>query len=85
MLAELSPALIAEVELATKLLKSKQRICILTGAGISAESGIPTFRDKQTNRSMGKLWRRRFGHARCVHPRSKASMVMVSMASASGR
>ena len=48
MLAELSPALIVEVELATKLLKSKQRICILTGAGISAESGIPTFRDKQT-------------------------------------
>ena len=48
MLAELSPALIAEVALATKLLKSKQRICILTGAGISAESGIPTFRDKQT-------------------------------------
>ena len=48
MLAELSPALIAEVEVATKLLVSKQRICILTGAGISAESGIPTFRDKQT-------------------------------------
>ena len=48
MLAELSPTLIAEVELATKLLKSAQRICILTGAGISAESGIPTFRDKQT-------------------------------------
>ena len=48
MLAELSPALIAEVEFALKLLTSKQRICILTGAGISAESGIPTFRDKQT-------------------------------------
>lgn len=48
MLAELSPALIAEVELAAKLLTSKQHICILTGAGISAESGIPTFRDKQT-------------------------------------
>ena len=48
MLAELSPALIAEVELAAKLLTSKQRICLLTGAGISAESGIPTFRDKQT-------------------------------------
>ena len=48
MLAELSPTLIAEVELATKLLKPAQRICILTGAGISAESGIPTFRDKQT-------------------------------------
>ena len=48
MLAELSPALIAEVQAAAKLLASKQRICILTGAGISAESGIPTFRDKQT-------------------------------------
>ena len=48
MLAELSPALIAEVELAAKLLTSRQDICILTGAGISAESGIPTFRDKQT-------------------------------------
>ncbi|WP_296243442.1 MULTISPECIES: NAD-dependent deacylase [unclassified Psychrobacter] len=48
MLAELSPALIAEVERAAKLLASTQRICVLTGAGISAESGIPTFRDKQT-------------------------------------
>ncbi|MCH1783543.1 MAG: NAD-dependent deacetylase [Psychrobacter glaciei] len=48
MLAELSPALIAEVKLAAKLLAAKQHICILTGAGISAESGIPTFRDKQT-------------------------------------
>ena len=48
MLAELSAALIAEVERAAKLLGAKQRICILTGAGISAESGIPTFRDKQT-------------------------------------
>ncbi|MBH0007416.1 SIR2 family NAD-dependent protein deacylase [Psychrobacter sp. SWN149] len=48
MLAELSPALIAEVKFAATLLASKQRICILTGAGISAESGIPTFRDKQT-------------------------------------
>ncbi len=47
MLAELSPALIAEVELAAKLLTSKQHICILTGAGISAESGIPTFRDNK--------------------------------------
>ena len=48
MLAELSPALIAEVQDAAKLLASKQHICLLTGAGISAESGIPTFRDKQT-------------------------------------
>lgn len=48
MLAELSAALIAEVDRTAKLLVTKQRICILTGAGISAESGIPTFRDKQT-------------------------------------
>ena len=48
MLAELSSALIAEVERAAELLESKQHICLLTGAGISAESGIPTFRDKQT-------------------------------------
>ena len=48
MLAELSAALIAEVDRAAKLLGAKQRICILTGAGISAESGIPTFRDQQT-------------------------------------
>lgn len=48
MLAELSAALRAEVDHAAKLLGAKQRICILTGAGISAESGIPTFRDKQT-------------------------------------
>ncbi|MGP5064455.1 SIR2 family NAD-dependent protein deacylase [Psychrobacter celer] len=48
MLAELTPALITEVQRAAQLLKSKSRICILTGAGISAESGIPTFRDKQT-------------------------------------
>jgi len=48
MLAELPPALIAEVKRAAKLLAAQSRICILTGAGISAESGIPTFRDKQT-------------------------------------
>lgn len=48
MLAELSPKLIAEVQRAAELLATKSRICILTGAGISAESGIPTFRDRQT-------------------------------------
>ena len=29
-------------------LRSASRIVVLTGAGVSAESGIPTFRDKQT-------------------------------------
>jgi NAD-dependent deacetylase len=34
-------------------LRSATRIVVLTGAGVSAESGIPTFRDKQTG-----LWER---------------------------
>jgi NAD-dependent deacetylase len=29
-------------------LRSAQRVVALTGAGVSAESGIPTFRDAQT-------------------------------------
>lgn len=29
-------------------LRNARRICVLTGAGVSAESGIPTFRDAQT-------------------------------------
>ena len=48
MVAELSTELVAQVEQAAQLLQSAKQICILTGAGISAESGIPTFRDKQT-------------------------------------
>lgn len=35
------------------LLKSARRVAVLTGAGMSAESGIPTFRDAQTG-----LWAR---------------------------
>ena len=34
-------------------LKASHRIAILTGAGISAESGVPTFREAQTG-----LWSR---------------------------
>ena len=34
-------------------IQSAQRIVALTGAGISAESGVPTFRDAQTG-----LWAR---------------------------
>ena len=30
------------------LLRSAQHVVVLTGAGISAESGVPTFRDAQT-------------------------------------
>lgn len=36
-----------------EILKSSQRVAVLTGAGISAESGVPTFRDAQTG-----LWSR---------------------------
>ena len=37
-----------DVQQAITLLQKAQHICVLTGAGISAESGIATFRDKQT-------------------------------------
>lgn len=36
-----------------KLLRQTQHIAVLTGAGVSAESGVPTFREAQTG-----LWRR---------------------------
>jgi NAD-dependent deacetylase len=37
----------------TTVLKSAQHVVVLTGAGVSAESGIPTFRDALTG-----LWER---------------------------
>lgn len=37
----------------SRALREAQHVVVLTGAGISAESGIPTFRDKQTG-----LWER---------------------------
>ncbi|PNK60155.1 SIR2 family NAD-dependent protein deacylase [Psychrobacter sp. FDAARGOS_221] len=40
-----NPSAIAQ---AADLISKADSICVLTGAGISAESGIPTFRDKQT-------------------------------------
>jgi NAD-dependent deacetylase len=33
---------------AARALRAAEHVCVLTGAGISAESGIPTFRDAQT-------------------------------------
>lgn len=43
-----SPApLPALVEAAAVAIRRARRVCVLTGAGISAESGIPTFRDAQ--------------------------------------
>lgn len=36
------------LDAARKLIAAATRICVLTGAGISAESGIPTFRDALT-------------------------------------
>lgn len=33
-----------EIELAATLLAAARRVCVLTGAGVSAESGVPTFR-----------------------------------------
>ncbi|MBN8510161.1 MAG: NAD-dependent protein deacylase [Burkholderiales bacterium] len=45
-----APTVIAEVR---ALAHAARRVCVLTGAGMSAESGIPTFRDAMTG-----LWRR---------------------------
>lgn len=46
MKSEISPDLINSM-------RSAEKLAVLTGAGISAESGVPTFRDAQTG-----LWRR---------------------------
>ena len=35
----------AEQAAAARALRAAEHICIFTGAGVSAESGIPTFRD----------------------------------------
>ncbi|WP_227429957.1 NAD-dependent deacylase [Psychrobacter sp. I-STPA6b] len=44
----LSPQQQQYISQASDYIRQHNHICILTGAGISAESGIPTFRDKQT-------------------------------------
>jgi NAD-dependent deacetylase len=41
------------IEAAAATLRTARSVCVLTGSGISAESGIPTFRDAQTG-----LWAR---------------------------
>ncbi len=41
----------ARLQAARGLLAAAQRVCVLTGAGVSAESGVPTFR------GAGGLWR----------------------------
>ncbi len=35
-------------EALTEALRAARRVCVLTGAGVSAESGVPTFREAQT-------------------------------------
>lgn len=47
------PATLAEtpensLNLVRDWIAQSQRLCVLTGAGVSAESGVPTFRDAQT-------------------------------------
>ncbi|MFO1394739.1 MAG: NAD-dependent deacylase [Steroidobacteraceae bacterium] len=44
---------VAPLAAAAAALATARRVCVLTGAGISAESGIPTFRDAMTG-----LWSR---------------------------
>ena len=48
MTTEADPALAAAIDQVRPWLQSAGRIAMLTGAGVSAESGVPTFRDAQT-------------------------------------
>ena len=36
------------LEVAARVIRAAENVCVLTGAGISAESGVPTFRDALT-------------------------------------
>jgi len=45
---ELSPETIEEIERLAPVAAQAQHITVLTGAGVSAESGVPTFRDVET-------------------------------------
>lgn len=45
------PALTSELEVARRLLSEAEQVAVLSGAGLSAESGVPTFRGE------GGLWR----------------------------
>ena len=48
MTTEANPALAAAIDQVRPWLQGAGRIAMLTGAGVSAESGVPTFRDAQT-------------------------------------
>lgn len=48
-----APSLVDSLDAAAALLRRANRVAVLSGAGISAESGIPTFRDALTG-----LWER---------------------------
>lgn len=37
-----------QLSVAARALRAAEHVCVLTGAGVSAESGIPTFREAQT-------------------------------------
>ncbi|MEP6763732.1 MAG: NAD-dependent protein deacylase [Gemmatimonadaceae bacterium] len=45
------------METAAKALRAAEHVCVFTGAGISAESGVPTFRDAQSG-----LWSKYNAH-----------------------
>gem|GEM_PF-5929899 len=59
-------------------LRAAHRITALTGAGISAESGVPTFREAQTG--LGALQSRGTSHTRSIPARSKTGLGMVCLA-----
>lgn len=46
-----APAPTEALDVAARALRAAENVCVLTGAGISAESGVPTFRD-----ALAGLW-----------------------------
>jgi NAD-dependent SIR2 family protein deacetylase len=55
-------AKISSPEEAGKLMKDKKKIVIMTGAGVSAASGIPTFRGQDG------FWKKRKTYGGCEEP-----------------
>ena len=65
-------------------LAGAQFVAVLTGAGVSAESGVPTFRDAQTG-LVGAVRSARARHAGGVRAQPEARLGLVRVAARAGR
>ena len=44
-----------KIEIASKLITESRKVIVMTGAGISVDSGVPTF--SRNRRLVGKIWK----------------------------